>query len=116
MTGTAAGLASGELRGVADNVRLAELADAPVFTVFQRLATSPRGLSEPEAADRLRRFGDNESFHATDDGVAPGNVAAAGEPFVALLGGLGLVFGVVGDSRGAISVSFMVALAVGMRI
>ena len=99
MTGTAAGLAAGELRGVADNVRLAELADAPVFTVFQRLETSPRGLTEPEAADRLRRFGDNESFHATDDGVARRIVAAARSPFVALLAGLGLVFVVVGDAR-----------------
>ncbi|HXL62579.1 MAG TPA: cation-transporting P-type ATPase, partial [Mycobacterium sp.] len=116
MTGTAAGLASGELRGVADNVRLAELADAPVFTVFQRLETSPRGLTEPEAADRLRRFGDNESFHATDDGVARRIVAAARSPFVALLAGLGLVFVVVGDARGAITVALMVALAVGMRI
>src|SRR6202790_4418182 len=105
MTGTAAGLASGELRGVADNVRLAELADAPVFTVFQRLETSPRGLTEPEAADRLRRFGENEPFRAPDDGVAARVNGAVRSPFVALLAGLAVVFVVVGDTRGAVTVA-----------
>ena len=41
---------------------LQELADAPVFTVLQRLAGSPRGLTEAEAEaeERLLRFGQNE--------------------------------------------------------
>jgi len=37
-----------------DDARLRALSDAPVITVFQRLASSPKGLTEPEAADRLR--------------------------------------------------------------
>lgn len=42
------------------DVSLAALADAPVLTVFQRLESTPKGLTEPEAADRLRRYGDNQ--------------------------------------------------------
>src|SRR6185312_417990 len=116
MTETVAGLTSQVLRDVADDARLRELAEAPVFTVFQRVATSPRGLTEPEAADRLRRFGDNEPFRAADDGVAARVVGAVRSPFVALLAGLAVVFVVVGDTRGAVTVAVMVALAVVLRI
>jgi Mg2+-importing ATPase len=116
MTETVAGLTAQELRDVADDARLRELAEAPVFTVFQRVATSPRGLTEPEAADRLRRFGDNEPFRAADDGVAARVVGAVRSPFVALLAGLAVVFVVVGDTRGAVTVAVMVALAVVLRI
>ena len=116
MTQTVAGLTSQELRDVADDARLRELAEAPVFTVFQRVATSPRGLTEAEAADRLRRFGDNEPFRAADDGVAARVVGAVRSPFVALLAALAVVFVVVGDTRGAVTVAVMVALAVVLRI
>ncbi|PXX06629.1 magnesium-translocating P-type ATPase [Mycolicibacterium moriokaense] len=116
MTETVAGLTAQELRDVADDARLRELAEAPVFTVFQRVATSPRGLTEPEAADRLRRFGDNEPFRAADDGVAARVAGAVRSPFVALLAGLAVVFVVVGDTRGAVTVAVMVTLAVVLRI
>jgi Mg2+-importing ATPase len=116
MTGTAAGLNSRERLVLADDARLRELADVPVFTLFQRVASSPRGLTEPEAADRLRRFGDNAPFHAADDGLGVRIVAALRSPFVALLTGLGVVFVVVGDARGAVTVGVMVALAVVLRI
>jgi P-type Mg2+ transporter len=116
MTETVTGLTSQELRDVADDARLRELAQAPVFTVFQRVATSPRGLTEPEAADRLRRFGDNEPFRAAEDGVAARVVGAVRSPFVALLAGLAVVFVVVGDARGAVTVAVMVVLAVVLRI
>ena len=46
MTGTAAELPVVQRLGVDDDARLRELADAPVFTVFQQLAGSPRGLTE----------------------------------------------------------------------
>ena len=42
-----------------DDARLRALSEAPVITVFQRLASWPKGLTEPEAADRLRDCGDN---------------------------------------------------------
>jgi Mg2+-importing ATPase len=93
------------------HTRLRALAEAPVLTVFQRLAGSPKGLTESEAADRLARCGDN---------LLPGSAgkrarAAIGSPFVALLTGLGVVFVVVGDLRGVVTVGVMVLLSVGLR-
>ena len=116
MTATAAGLTSRAHPISADDARLKELADLPVFTLFQRVASSPRGLTEPEAADRLRRFGDNEPFRPVDDRLGARVVLALRSPFVALLAGLGVVFVVVGDVRGAVTVAVMVALAVVLRI
>ncbi|MET9258767.1 magnesium-translocating P-type ATPase [Amycolatopsis sp. NPDC004079] len=87
--------------------------DAPVLTLFRNLDSSPKGLTENEAAERLRRFGDNRI-----DGTirAPVRVwAAARSPFVALLTALGLVFAGVGDIRGAVTVSVMVVLSIGLR-
>ena len=94
-----------------------ELAEAPVFTVFQRLASVPAGLTESEAADRQRRRGDNA---LPEPGVAPASVAARAlaavrSPFVALLAGLGVVFVLVGDPRGALTVLAVVLLSIGPR-
>ncbi|MYW94362.1 magnesium-translocating P-type ATPase [Amycolatopsis rubida] len=87
--------------------------DAPVLTLFRNLGSSPKGLTENEAAERLRRFGDNR-IDGTDR--APVRVwAAARSPFVALLTALGVVFAGVGDIRGAVTVGVMVALSIGLR-
>lgn len=92
-----------------------ELGDAPAITVFHRLESSPKGLTEAEAADRLRRFGDNRPDPAVATGVAQRRWVAARSPFVALLAALGLVFAVVGDLRGGVTVAVMVALNVLLR-
>ncbi|MEQ0564520.1 magnesium-translocating P-type ATPase [Amycolatopsis sp. NEAU-NG30] len=87
---------------------------APVLTVFRRLDSSPRGLTESEAEDRLRRYGDNR--------VEPPRhrrawlEAGVRSPFVALLTGLGVVFTVAGDVRGAVTVGVMVLLSVAVRL
>ncbi|WP_409464250.1 magnesium-translocating P-type ATPase [Amycolatopsis sp. GA6-003] len=87
--------------------------DAPVLTLFRNLDSSPKGLTEHEAAERLRRFGDNR-VDGTDR--APVRVwAAARSPFVALLTALGVVFAGVGDIRGAVTVGVMVVLSIGLR-
>ncbi|WP_236788021.1 magnesium-translocating P-type ATPase [Amycolatopsis sp. GM8] len=96
--------------------RLRELAAAPVLSVFQMLAGSPKGLTEAEAAERLRRCGDNRLPTPAEAGVGVRARAAIASPFVALLTGLGVVFVVVGDLRGAITVGVMVALSVGLRL
>ncbi|MBV8927953.1 MAG: magnesium-translocating P-type ATPase, partial [Mycobacteriaceae bacterium] len=95
---------------------LRAIAEAPVLTVLAELAASPRGLTEGEAADRLRRFGDNEPFRAGDDGLRTRLIDAFRSPFVALLAGLGVVFVLLGDPRGAVTVAVMVMLAVGVRV
>ncbi|MGW7536552.1 magnesium-translocating P-type ATPase [Amycolatopsis sp. NPDC054798] len=87
--------------------------DAPVLTLFRNLDSSPKGLTENEAAERLRSFGDNRI-----DGTlrAPARVwDAARSPFVALLTALGVVFAGVGDVRGAVTVGVMVVLSIGLR-
>jgi P-type Mg2+ transporter len=99
-----------------DGASLQELAGAPVFTVFQRLEGSPRGLTESQAADRLRRFGDNEPFRATEAGFGTRVLTAVQSPFVFLLAGLGAVFVALGHARGAVTDCVMVTLAVVLRI
>ncbi|MBB1151635.1 magnesium-translocating P-type ATPase [Amycolatopsis dendrobii] len=87
--------------------------DAPVLTLFRNLDSSPKGLTENEAAERSRRFGENR-IDGTDR--APVRVwAAARSPFVALLTALGVVFAGVGDIRGAVTVGVMVVLSIGLR-
>ncbi|MCP2257386.1 Mg2+-importing ATPase [Streptoalloteichus tenebrarius] len=94
--------------------RLRELANAPVLTVFQRLASSPKGLTEADAADRLRHHGDNRP-PAVETTVASRLGVAVRSPFVALLAALGVVFVVLGDARGAVTVAVMVALSIALR-
>ncbi|HME49611.1 cation-transporting P-type ATPase [Mycobacterium sp.] len=72
---------------------LQELADAPVFTVLQRLAGSPRGLAEAE--ERLLRFGENEPPRVAEVGPAARLGAAVRSPFVALLAVLGALLVIV---------------------
>jgi P-type Mg2+ transporter len=93
-----------------------DLADAPVFTVFRRMDTTPRGLTEREVADRLRQCGDNEPPRLDDERFAARVGDAVRSPFVILLVGLGAVFVVVGDARGASIVAVIVVAAVLLRI
>src|ERR1700722_17573231 len=93
-----------------------DLADAPVFTVFRRMHSTPRGLTEREAADRLRQCGDNEPPRLDDERFAARVGDAVRSPFVILLVGLGAVFAAVGDARGASMVSVIVVAALALRI
>ncbi|WP_232006035.1 magnesium-translocating P-type ATPase [Mycobacterium sp. 852013-50091_SCH5140682] len=113
MTDNAAGLGT-----VLDdqNHRLCELAAAPVLTVFHQVHSSPRGLTESEAADRLSRFGDNDPAPDDEDTAWTRVRTAVRSPFVALLAGLDVVFLLVRDIRGAGIVSLMIALAVLLRL
>lgn len=95
---------------------LRDMAQAPVFTVLQRLAASPRGLTEAQAADRLHTYGENEAFRAPSQSVASRLLAALRSPFVALLSGLGVLFALFDDRRAALTVAVIVVLSVGLRI
>ncbi|ORA22032.1 magnesium-translocating P-type ATPase [Mycobacterium aquaticum] len=113
MTDNAAGLGT-VLDG--QNHRLCELAAAPVLTVFHQVHSSPRGLTENEAADRLSRFGDNDPAPDDEDTAWTRLRSAVRSPFVALLAGLDVVFLLVRDIRGAGIVGLMIALAVLLRL
>ncbi|MEU0528926.1 magnesium-translocating P-type ATPase [Amycolatopsis tolypomycina] len=101
-------------RTIGDNL-LAGLGEAPVLTVFQQLESSPKGLTETDAAERLGRCADNDAGPAGAPGRLRRGWAAARSPFVALLTGLGVVFVVVGDARGALTTGVMVLLSVVLR-
>src|SRR5882757_3976267 len=81
---------------------------ASVFELFGVLGSSPQGLTEDEASDRLLEVGENRP--ALDR-----LRTAVASPFLALLVVLGVVLGVIGDARGCITVTVMVALSVGVR-
>src|SRR3984893_3711630 len=93
-----------------------DLADGPVFAVFRRMDSTPRGLTEREAADGLRQCGDNGPPRLDDERFAARVGDAVRSPFVILLVGLGAVFAAVGDARGASMVSVIVVAAVLLRI
>jgi Mg2+-importing ATPase len=96
--------------------RLHELADSPPLELFRRLSASPKGLTEAEAAARLAGCGDNQMPALAEAGLARWVVTAVRSPFVGLLAGLGVVFAVLGDARGALTVTAMVALSVAVRL
>ena len=88
---------------------LRSAAVAPLLTLFAELGSSPKGLTEADAAVR-----------AVPDGglrptVLPLAMSALGGPFVLLLTGLGVVFALLGDVRGWVTVAVMVGLSVGLR-
>ncbi|WIX98794.1 magnesium-translocating P-type ATPase [Amycolatopsis mongoliensis] len=88
------------------------LHDAPALTVFRQCGSSPKGLTEAEAAERLARHGENR----IDAGAGPRRLRdAARSPFVALLTGLALVFAALADLRGSVTVTVMVVLSVLLR-
>jgi Mg2+-importing ATPase len=95
---------------------LREMADAPRPAVYRRLATSPSGLTEAEAADRLARYGENLADPGAGGGTASRVISAVRSPFVALLTVLGGLLGCLGDRRGALTVAVMVTLSVAVRL
>jgi Mg2+-importing ATPase len=90
-------------------------AKASQHSVFRQLESSPRGLTELDAAERLRMGGDNRVESNPDPSFVARLRSAVSSPFVALMAGLALVFTAVGDLRGSITVSVMVVLSVGLR-
>lgn len=99
-----------------DYAELRELADTPVLSLFRRVASCPRGLTETEAAERLHQFGENEPPREHDARMAARWRAALASPFVGLLAALGAVFVVLRDARGAVTVAVMITLAVALRV
>lgn len=99
-----------------DGSWLAELAHAPVFVAFQRLASSPHGLTEQSAAERAVEYGENRPGRYVDDRLVTRIVSASRSPFVALLSVLGVVLIAVGDVDGAVTVAVVVSSAVTLRL
>jgi Mg2+-importing ATPase len=87
-------------------------ADLPELTLFQRLESSPKGLTEAEAAIRALATG---AASAAAPGWPKLLLSAFASPFVGLLLALDAVLTLIGDPRGPITVTAMIALSVGLR-
>jgi P-type Mg2+ transporter len=96
-------------------VNLCDVAAASTLSVYRMLDSSPRGLVEDEVARRQQCHGEN--VVDGDPRFAPGARAlgALRSPFLALLAVLGVVFVVVGDSRGAVMLAVTAVASVVLR-
>ncbi|HEX3781945.1 MAG TPA: magnesium-translocating P-type ATPase [Pseudonocardiaceae bacterium] len=91
------------------------LANARPPRLFRRVDGSPQGLTEQEASARLVRDGENRAAVRSPVRWPAMVRAAVASPFVALLLGLDLVFVLLGDLRGSLTVSVMVAISIALR-
>jgi P-type Mg2+ transporter len=99
--------------------RTAELvldsATKDVAETLQRLKTSPNGLSEEEAAERLEVFGPNEVAYEKKDGWLYRLYTAARNPLVILLSVLAILSYSTGDFAAGTIMMLMVALGMSLR-
>lgn len=97
------------------DVSLGDAAAASTLSVFRLLSSSPKGLVEDEVARRAHRHAGN--VVDADPRLAPTVRARAAlrSPFLGLLAALGVVFVVVGDARGAVTVAGMAVASVVLR-
>jgi Mg2+-importing ATPase len=98
-----------------DEAVLQEVSAASEFAVYRSTGSTPRGLTEQEADERLAQWGENVSQRDPLPVFSYRLLAAMRSPFVALLGSLGVVFGVLGDAHGAVTVAIMVVSAASLR-
>jgi P-type Mg2+ transporter len=102
-----------------DGDRTAELvhdaATKDVAEILQRLKTSPNGLSEEEAADRLEIFGPNEVAYEKKEGWLHRLYVSARNPLVILLTLLATLSFATGDFRAGTVMMLMVFLGLSLR-
>src|SRR5215469_3041392 len=99
--------------------RTAELVHAAatrdVAEILQRLKTSPNGLTEQEAAERLEVFGANEVAYEKKENWLSRLWVAARNPLVILLTVLAILSYSTGDSAAGTIMMLMVALGMSLR-
>src|SRR5437870_4071311 len=86
-----------------------------ISEIFQRLGTSPNGLSDEEAAERLEVFGANEVAQERRHGWLERLWLAARNPLVILLTVLATVSFATGDLRAGAVMLLMVLLGLSLR-
>ena len=105
---------SGE-NGTRDSVQLLEKARADVDAVLKELGSQLSGLSEAEAASRLKQFGANEIAREKRPSTLMRLLSNIKNPLVILLLALGVISYVTGDLRAAVVIFVMVVLGVVLR-
>ncbi|WP_018332888.1 magnesium-translocating P-type ATPase [Actinomycetospora chiangmaiensis] len=98
-----------------DTAALTHAATASAFEVLRTLDTGPHGLTEAEAARRQDTHGENAVDLDPRPSALGATWSAVRSPFVALLSGLAVVFVLVGDVRGAVTVTATVLASVALR-
>ena len=93
--------------------RLTEYADQPPLLALRRLESSPRGLDEAEAQDRLLRRPPGE--HARPRHWALQLLRTAANPFVLILIGLAAVSAVIQEGPSAVIIAFLALLSCALR-
>lgn len=88
---------------------------AATDTVLQELESQPDGLSEKEAALRLKKYGTNEIAREKHQSVLMRLLANVKNPLVLLLIALGLLSYLTGDLRATVIIFVMVILGVVLR-
>ncbi|HXC25944.1 MAG TPA: magnesium-translocating P-type ATPase [Gemmatimonadaceae bacterium] len=94
---------------------LTELGHLDPADVLHRLETSPRGISEVDAARRLARYGPNEVAAQRPPGWPRRLVRTCVNPLVILLTALAIVSLVSGDRQAASVMTLMILLGVTLR-
>jgi len=92
-----------------------DAATEDIAEIFQRLKTSPRGLSEEEAAERLEVFGPNEVAQEAKHTWLGRLWTATRNPLVILLTVLAILSYATADIAGATVMVLMVLLGVMLR-
>ncbi len=98
----------------AHSAELLAHASCPVEALFGAFATSPEGLTEAEAAQRLDRIGPNQIARERPQSIPRELAGRAKNPLNALLLSLAVVSWLTGDARAAVVIAVMVVLSVGL--
>src|SRR5438045_3862175 len=94
---------------------LAEVCSKPSADVFQMLGTSPTGLTEAEAAQRIEKYGPNEVASEEKHGWWHRLYTASRNPLVILLTVLAVLSFATGDFRAGTVMILMVVLGLSLR-
>ena len=106
--------ASGQ-RAAHDSAQLLETARADTDTVLKQLGSEPGGLSQTEAASRLKQIGTNEIAREKRQSALMRLLGNIKNPLVLLLVALGLLSYLTGDHRATAVIFVMVILGVVLR-
>jgi P-type Mg2+ transporter len=94
---------------------LTEVSGKPSEEVFQMLGTSPTGLTEAEAAERIEKYGPNEVAYEKKQSWLRRLYTAARNPLVILLTVLATLSFATGDFRAGTVMLLMVVLGLALR-
>src|SRR5882724_5332400 len=94
---------------------LTEASSKPSAEVFQMLGTTPTGLTEAEAAERVEKYGPNEVAYEKKHSWWHRLYTASRNPLVILLTVLAVLSFATGDFRAGTMMVFMVVLGLALR-